>query len=77
MGVKTPPLNEHLDSLPRLSALRSAGEALFGRVLSCIRRWHEVNGAVDDQLRAIDDLTAILRQQIESDSCATESRRAA
>jgi hypothetical protein len=77
MGVKTPLLNEHLDSLPRLSALGTASEALLGRVLSRIRRWHEVNGAVDDRLRAIDDLTAILRQQIESDSCPTESRRAA
>jgi hypothetical protein len=68
---------EELDAAPGLAGLGSAGEALLGRVLDRIRRWQQADDELDDQLRAIDDLTAILRQQAEAEPPATEATRAA
>jgi hypothetical protein len=75
--VRTLPRNDELDAVPGLAGLGSAGEALLGRVLDRIRRWQRADDELDEQLQAIDDLTAILRQQALVEPPATEASRAA
>jgi hypothetical protein len=75
--VATRQLNDHPESRPLHSALGSAGEALLARVLGRWRTWDELNEELEDQIRAIDDLTAILREQIEAERTETNCRRAA
>ncbi|HEV7664659.1 MAG TPA: hypothetical protein VGQ62_14065 [Chloroflexota bacterium] len=45
--------------------LGTEGEALLQRVLARILWWRDVDAAFDERLQAIDDLTAIVRQQVE------------